>query len=113
MKSLKTKKNTQILEKKKNKQLNKLNKRNGKTFKPIKNMNKHSLKKSIKYNKKGGGEYQLDDQFSQDYESVEGDSKESFEGALRGLGDGLKIEQPIGQGDGRQPMPEMPDCCIL
>ena len=38
---------------------------------------------------------------------------ENFEGAIRGLGDGLKINQPIGEGDKRQPMPEMPDCCIL
>ena len=107
MKSLKTKKNIQPLEKKRNKYVKKRN------MKPKQETHKASLKKSLKYNKKGGGEFQLDDNFNQEYENIDGTVKieEKFEG-VRGLGDGLKI-QPGGKGGGMEPMPEIPDCCIL
>jgi hypothetical protein len=110
MKSLKTKKNTQTLEKIRNKHLKK---RNMKPKQETSKMHKSSLKKSLKYNKKGGGEFQLDDNFNQEYENIDGTVKieENFEG-VRGIGDGLKI-QPGGKGGGMAPMPEMPDCCIL
>ncbi len=121
MGSLKTKKNNQKLQRKLVTQLNK----KGKTGKFEKNGKyKTSMKKKIKYNKKGGGEHILDDNFSnnyekyenyENYEKIDGDIEveENFDGALRGLGDGLKIGQPIGQDDNRKPMPNMPNCCIL
>jgi hypothetical protein len=113
MKTLKTKKNTQKLEKKRLKQKIKNGVKQG-----VKNGidTKQEKKRSLKYNKKGGGESEVYDNFNQEYESVDtnnGTIGENFEGEFRGLGDGLKISQPIGEGDKRQPMPEMPECCIL
>ena len=118
MKTLKTKKNNQKLEKKRLKQKIKNGEKQG-----VKNGidTKQEKKRSLKYKKKGGGcEHAVYDNFNQEYESVDTNNDtnndtigENFEGALRGLGDGLKISQPIGEGDKRQPMPEMPDCCIL
>ncbi len=112
-KTLKTKKNHQKLEKKRLKQ-----KINNEVKHGVKNgVNTKPKKRSLKYNKKGGGEIDGVDNFNQEYEKIDTNngikSSENFEGELRGLGDGLKINQPIGQGDNRQPMPEMPDCCIL
>ncbi len=109
-KTLKTKKNKEKLQKKKNKQLKKRSDKMGGMVNNMQKKKKHSLKKPMSYNKKGGGDYEINDNFNNEYDNVM--NKEDFEGALRGLGDGLKIEQPIGAAENRQPMPEMPECCV-